>query len=105
MNIKTRMFLSDYRTKTGWRHNAHIFTEYFMTMSDELIAQELERIEKEKSGPETRLVVFMELYGDLLTLDEMTDIQEGRKRFVGVARMVVVNDELYEEWLKPEAVS
>ena len=97
---KPRMFLADYLVNGCWKHNAHILQEFNMEASDEMIIKELDRAETEELGGNVKCAIAAELYGSLLSLDELTDIQEGRKQCKHEMRVIIPYIELFIEYMK-----
>ena len=101
-----RMFMADYKTASGWYHNAHIMTgPAAADATDENIVLCLEAFTSGDLHQEAKCVMFIEIMGDRMTLDQLLQIQEhdglpGLKGYV--SRMVIADEDLYLEWLKPE---
>lgn len=106
--MKQRMIMADFKTSTGWANNAYILNDFNENVTDETIAKAIsESVSKEKNTI-AKCVFFVELFGDLLTIDQLRDMQDNGKNenwYGRVSRMVIVDDDLFNEWLKPEAVS
>ena len=101
-----RMLLADYKTADGWYHNAHIMTgPAAADATDETIVSCLEAFTSGNLHQEAKCVMFIEVLGEQMTLDQLLYIQEhdgipGLKGYV--SRLVIADEELYHEWLKPE---
>ena len=106
--MTNRMILADFKTSSGWANNAFILNDLFGNVSDDNIVSHIERIMDHDGYHGAVCVVFVELYGDLLSIDELRDMQDGKdmEKWKGrVSRYVIVNDDLYAEWLKPDGVA
>jgi len=99
------MIMADFKTSTGWANNAYIFNDFLDNLRDETIVKAIEKLVSEERHTAAKCVLFVELYGDLLTVEQLRDMQDGKlkEKWEGrLARMVIVNEDLYQEWLKPE---
>lgn len=100
-----RMIMADFKTSKGWAHNSYNIFDPDGDISDEYIVLQIERMMCSDGFQNAKCVTFMEIYGDILNADEILKIQEGKIQdgLCGrVTRFVIVDEDLYKEWLKPE---
>lgn len=101
------MIMADFKTPTGWVNNAYIFNDYNENLKDDTIVEAIEFSVKCEKKIEAKCVFFVELYGDMLSLDQLREMQDGglRENWNNrVSRLVIADNELYAEWLKPDGV-
>ena len=99
------MIMADFKTSTGWANNAWIFVDWLDNLTDETIIKAIEKSMSEEKNTIAKAVFFVELYGDILTIDQLRKMQDGelKEEWKGrLTRMVIVDEDLYKEWLKPE---
>ena len=103
-----RMIMADFKTAKGWAHNSYNIFDPDGNIQDEDIVFQIEKMMCCDGFVNAKCVAFMEIYGDILTAEEILKIQEGKTEngLLGrVTRFVIVNDDLYKEWIKPEGVA
>ena len=101
------MIMADFKTSTGWANNAFIFNDLLDNLMDKTIVKCIEKSVSEEKNTIAKCVFFIELYGDILTVDQLREMQDDgmNPNWKGrVSRMVIADEDLFQEWLKPEGV-
>ncbi len=105
--MSNRKFVADFKTEDGkWRHNEYILGgPPAEDLTDEQIVLYLESRMSNEQKMGAACVLFVEFYDpdDKLTIQDLEDMAAAKKPIPpGVVRYVIADDDLYQEWLKPE---